>query len=65
MRTADFEILDSAIRIPHSAIGRPLEPDTVSTVEGRNSFLMTVLSFDLGGAVFLCPTNFSLSLQLE
>ena len=29
--------MDSAIRIPHSAIGRPLEPDTVNTVEGRNS----------------------------
>ena len=32
---------------------RPLEPDTVSTVEGRNSHPMTVPSFDRGGAVFL------------
>jgi phosphomethylpyrimidine synthase len=32
---------------------RPLEPDTVNTVEGRNSHTLTVPSFCLGGAVFV------------
>jgi hypothetical protein len=50
-------------------VQRPLEPDTVNTVEGRNSHPLTVPSFlILGGTVFVlleCPTNFSLSLRLE
>ena len=52
---ADFGLLKadldfySAIGNPQS--GRPLEPDTVSTVEGRNSHPLTVPSL-LGGTVF-------------
>ena len=36
----------SQISNQKSKIQRPLEPDTVSTVEGRNSHLMTVPSFE-------------------
>ncbi len=54
MRIDDWRLakVESAIRIQQSPIHnprRPLEPDTVSTVEGRNSHLMTVPS--LSGAV--------------
>ena len=46
-------VLDSQVYNPLSEIGRPLEPDAVNTVEGRNSYPMTVpFPFDQGGAVF-------------
>ena len=53
MRSADLGIvLDSAVYNPQSEIGRPLEPDAVNTVEGRNSYSMTVpFPFDRDGAV--------------
>ena len=52
MRTWEL-FFDSAFYNPQSEIGRPLEPDAVNTVEGRNSYSMTVpFPFDQGGAVF-------------
>ncbi|MDT4969246.1 MAG: hypothetical protein QOJ64_3983 [Acidobacteriota bacterium] len=42
----------SEIPNPKSAIGRPFEPDTVNTVEGRNSYSWPFYPFELGGAVF-------------